>query len=192
MGAECTCFPVKRLGVVGVFLPLLPTTVFLLVAAWFILVASRPTPLYDARYLVPIVGMILGNCLRSNVRSLEKGMTVGLGWHSGYCGECGSCLSGDQNLCAGAQGTIVAHHGGFADKVRADASSVVVIPDGMELESAGPLFCGGITVFNPLVQGGPAAKGPMSTPHRLPEGRTPWDEPRFERLENGTVIQRSR
>lgn len=79
-------------------------------------------------------------------------MTVGLGWHSGYCGECGSCLSGDQNLCAGAKGTIVARHGGFADKVRADASSVVVIPEGMDLESAGPLFCGGITVFNPLVQ----------------------------------------
>jgi uncharacterized zinc-type alcohol dehydrogenase-like protein len=88
----------------------------------------------------------------SNVRSLRMGMTVGLGWHSAYCGECGSCLSGDQNLCAGAEGTIVARHGGFADKVRADAASVVAIPDGMDLESAGPLFCGGITVFNPLVQ----------------------------------------
>jgi len=27
-------------------------------------------------------------------------------------------------------------------------------PDGIDLESAGPLFCGGITVFNPLVQFG--------------------------------------
>ena len=88
----------------------------------------------------------------SNVRSLEVGATVGLGWHSAYCGECGSCRSGDQNLCAGAQGTIVARHGGFADKVRAQASSVVEIPAGMDLASAGPLFCGGITVFNPLVQ----------------------------------------
>ena len=42
----------------------------------------------------------------SNVRSLRMGMTVGLGWHSAYCGECGSCLSGDQNLCAAAEGTI--------------------------------------------------------------------------------------
>jgi len=88
----------------------------------------------------------------SNVENLEKGMTVGLGWHSGYCGHCSSCKTGDQNLCATAEGTIVGRHGGFADKVRAEASSVVVIPEGMDLESAGPLLCGGITVFNPMVQ----------------------------------------
>ncbi|QBG47485.1 ABC transporter permease [Verrucomicrobia bacterium S94] len=42
------------------------------VSAWFILVAIRPDPLYDARYMVPIIGMILGNCQRSNVMSLER------------------------------------------------------------------------------------------------------------------------
>jgi len=36
--------------------------------------------------------------------------------------------------------------------VRAAANSVVPVPDGVDLESAGPLFCAGITVFNPLVQ----------------------------------------
>ena len=44
----------------------------LFVSAWFILVAIRPEPLYDARYMVPIVGMVLGNCLRGNVLSLER------------------------------------------------------------------------------------------------------------------------
>jgi uncharacterized zinc-type alcohol dehydrogenase-like protein len=57
-----------------------------------------------------------------------------------------------ENLCAKAQGTIVERHGGFADKVRADAASVIVVPDGIDLKSAGPLLCGGITVFNPLIQ----------------------------------------
>lgn len=79
-------------------------------------------------------------------------MTVGLGWHCGYCGHCHSCKTGDQNLCEKAQPTIVAHHGGFADKVRADAASVIAIPEGIDLESAGPLLCGGITVFNPIVK----------------------------------------
>jgi uncharacterized zinc-type alcohol dehydrogenase-like protein len=65
---------------------------------------------------------------------------------------CSACLSGDHNLCSSAQSTIVAHHGGFADKVRANAVSVVKLPDSIDKESAGPLFCGGITVFNPLVQ----------------------------------------
>ncbi len=44
----------------------------LLASGWFILVSIRPDPIYDARYLVPITGMILGNCLRSNVLSLER------------------------------------------------------------------------------------------------------------------------
>ncbi len=88
----------------------------------------------------------------SDVQNLKQGMTVGLGWHSGYCGHCHSCKTGDENLCQAASETIVAHHGGFADKVRAEAPSVVVIPEGIDLASAGPLLCGGITVFNPLVQ----------------------------------------
>jgi alcohol/geraniol dehydrogenase (NADP+) len=87
-----------------------------------------------------------------HVRHLQVGQVVGLGWHSGFCGECASCRAGDHNLCPKGQGTIVGHHGGFADKVRAAASSVVPIPEGIDLKSAGPLFCGGITVFNPLVQ----------------------------------------
>ncbi len=86
------------------------------------------------------------------VKHLTVGQSVGLGWHAGYCNECAPCHSGDHNLCASAQATIVGHHGGFAEKVRAAANSVIPIPEGVELESAGPLFCGGITVFNPLVQ----------------------------------------
>ncbi len=87
-----------------------------------------------------------------HVKHLTVNQIVGLGWHAGYCNACALCHSGDHNLCATAQPTIIGHHGGFADKVRADANSVVPIPDGVELESAGPLFCAGITVFNPLVQ----------------------------------------
>lgn len=87
-----------------------------------------------------------------HVHNLKVGQVVGLGWHSGYCNACEPCHTGDHNLCTTAQPTIIGHHGGFADKVRADANSVVPIPEGIDLASAGPLFCGGVTVFNPLVQ----------------------------------------
>ena len=88
----------------------------------------------------------------SRVSHLKTGQVVGLGWHSGYCNNCDLCMSGHHNLCPSAQATVIGHHGGFADKVRAEANSVIPIPDNIELKSAGPMFCGGITVFNPLVQ----------------------------------------
>ncbi|MDN4500982.1 NAD(P)-dependent alcohol dehydrogenase [Alteromonadaceae bacterium BrNp21-10] len=97
-----------------------------------------------------VVGTI--NAVGEDVTSVKVGQRVGLGWHSAYCNTCPTCQSGDQNLCATAQPTIAARHGGFADKVRAQANSVVAIPEGVNPDSAGPLFCGGITVFNPLVQ----------------------------------------
>jgi uncharacterized zinc-type alcohol dehydrogenase-like protein len=103
--------------------------------------------------LVPgheVVGAI--SSIGGNVSHLKIGDHVGLGWHSGYCMTCSSCLSGDHNLCSSAQPTIAGHHGGFADKVRASAASVLKLPDSIDKESAGPLFCGGITVFNPLIQ----------------------------------------
>ena len=92
----------------------------------------------------------------SQVSQFKQGDRVGLGWHSGYCNHCNICLGGDHNLCDSAQATIVHHHGGFADKVRAQAISVVKLPEGLSSEVAGPLFCGGITVFNPIVQIGRA------------------------------------
>ncbi len=103
--------------------------------------------------LVPgheVVGTI--SAVGEEVTSLQVGERVGLGWHSGYCMTCPSCMSGDHNMCAHAEGTIVGRHGGFADKVRAHAASVVALPREIDIQSAGPLFCGGVTVFNPLIQ----------------------------------------
>lgn len=88
----------------------------------------------------------------ADVTSLQVGQKVGLGWHSGYCMTCQTCMDGDHNLCATSEATILGRHGGFADRVRAHATSVVPLPDNLDLVSAGPLFCGGITVFNPLLQ----------------------------------------
>lgn len=86
-----------------------------------------------------------------NVKNLVVGQNVGLGWHAGF-GDCSSCGHTDLNLLPTAQPTIAGRHGGFADKVRAEATAVVPIPEGIALDIAGPLFCAGVTVFNPLVQ----------------------------------------
>jgi uncharacterized zinc-type alcohol dehydrogenase-like protein len=61
-------------------------------------------------------------------------------------------MSGDHNLCASGESTIVGRFGGFADRVRCHWSWAIPLPDQLDAKSAGPLFCGGITVFNPIVQ----------------------------------------
>jgi len=86
------------------------------------------------------------------VTHLAVGDRVGVGWHSGYCMHCEQCLGGHHNMCPDAESTIVARHGAFADTVRARSASVIKLPAGVATGDAGPLFCGGITVFNPLVQ----------------------------------------
>ncbi len=90
----------------------------------------------------------------SNVTSRRVGDRVGLGWHAGSCLSCRQCMSGDHNLCAQAEGTIVGRHGGFADRVRCHHSFAIPIPDAIDLADAGPLFCGGITVFAPILRFG--------------------------------------
>ena len=83
-------------------------------------------------------------------RGLKVGQRVGIGWTSGSCMHCRQCLSGDQHLCAEALPTIVGHRGGFASHVRSHWAWAVPLPDSLDFAEAGPLLCGGITVFNPL------------------------------------------
>lgn len=90
--------------------------------------------------------------LGENTKGLEIGDKVGLGWNSATCGYCDNCISGFHINCPNLEGTIVERHGGFADRVRCNWDWAVKLPDDLDASKAGPLFCGGITVFNPFVQ----------------------------------------
>jgi uncharacterized zinc-type alcohol dehydrogenase-like protein len=89
--------------------------------------------------------------LGEGAKGLKIGQRVGLGWFSQSCLACHECLSGQHNLCATAQGTIVGRHGGFADRVRAQWTWVRPLPEGLDLAKVGPLLCGGVTVFAPFL-----------------------------------------
>jgi len=97
-----------------------------------------------------VVGKI--TAVGAHAKNLKVGQTVGLGWYSGSCMACPQCLGGDQNLCATAEGTIVQRHGGFATHVRSHWAWATPLPAGLDPAKAGPLFCGGVTVFNPIIQ----------------------------------------
>ncbi len=103
--------------------------------------------------LVPgheIVGKV--SAIGDTVKHLKVGQYVGLGWNARSCLMCDQCLSGHHNRCLSGEDVIVGRHGGFADKVRCQGLWAFPLPSNLNIKSAGPLFCGGITVFNPIIQ----------------------------------------
>jgi alcohol/geraniol dehydrogenase (NADP+) len=95
-----------------------------------------------------VIGRV--SALGSSAKGLEIGQRVGVGWTAGTCMHCEWCIGGDANLCPQSVPTIVGHYGGFAERVRAQWPWVIPIPEGVDATDAGPLLCGGVTVFTPL------------------------------------------
>ena len=97
-----------------------------------------------------VVGNVIG--IGDHVKDVKEGERVGLGWYARSCLSCRQCMSGNHNLCPGVQPTIIGRHGGFANRVRCQWAWAVPVPEHIDVTKAGPLFCGGITTFNPIVQ----------------------------------------
>lgn len=97
-----------------------------------------------------IIGTV--EAMGAHVKNLMMGQRVGVGWSSGSCGVCECCMTGNHNLCASNIPTVLGPFGGFSEKVRANAEWVLPIPASLEPSAAGPLLCGGITVFNPMLE----------------------------------------
>jgi uncharacterized zinc-type alcohol dehydrogenase-like protein len=90
----------------------------------------------------------------SDAKLVHEGQIVGLGWNAGSCLHCRQCLAGDHNMCSTLEQTIVGRYGAFGTRVRCHWAWATPLPEGVDPAKAGPLFCGGITVFNPLLQEG--------------------------------------
>jgi uncharacterized zinc-type alcohol dehydrogenase-like protein len=114
----------------------------------------------DIEYpLVPgheIAGIVAA--VGSEVSLHAVGDRVGVGCMVGSCGECASCLKGEEQYCipgntqtygsVDADGTVT--QGGYSSDVVVREDFVVRIPDGLELDVAAPLLCAGITTYSPL------------------------------------------
>ncbi len=92
------------------------------------------------------------------VTRFAAGDAVGVGNMVGSCRTCLSCLRGLEQYCQGQRvltynardidGSIT--QGGYSEKIVVDQDFVIRIPAGMNLASAAPLFCAGITMYSPL------------------------------------------
>lgn len=98
------------------------------------------------------IGRVVALGAVAQTKGLRIGQRVGVGWNVRSCLHCPACIRGDFQLCERVEATIVGHHGAFAERVRAHWIWSVPIPDALAPGNAGPLLCGGITVFAPLLQ----------------------------------------
>jgi len=84
-------------------------------------------------------------------KGLAIGQRVGIGWTAKSCQHCDACINGEQVNCQQGSVPTIMNKGGFAEKLRADWQWVIPLPEKLDVASAGPLLCGGITVFKPLL-----------------------------------------
>lgn len=98
-----------------------------------------------------VIGRVVALGSAAQDKGLQVGQRVGIGWTARSCGHCDTCISGNQINCEQGAVPTIMNRGGFAEKLRADWQWVIPLPENIDIESAGPLLCGGITVFKPLL-----------------------------------------
>jgi len=99
-----------------------------------------------------VIGRVVA--VGQGVDPAEIGSLRGLGFIAGSCRHCRYCLSGRQTLCDSLEMTVIGRTGGFASHVKAHQDWLIPLPADLDPASAGPLFCAGVTVFEPLFSGG--------------------------------------
>lgn len=89
-----------------------------------------------------VVGQVLA--LGTEVEGVEPGQRVGLPWLGWTCGQCRYCRGGQENLCDRIRFTGFHRHGGFAERMIADARYLVPLPPSLPPLEAAPLLCAGV------------------------------------------------
>ncbi|MDF1504231.1 NAD(P)-dependent alcohol dehydrogenase [Roseisolibacter sp. H3M3-2] len=106
-----------------------------------------------------IVGRVVS--VGDRVSKYKQGDAVGVGCLVDSCRTCASCEAGLEQYCdtghTQTYGGIEKEtgrptQGGYSSEIVVDERFVLRIPDGMDLASAAPLLCAGITTFSPLRQ----------------------------------------
>lgn len=66
------------------------------------------------------------------------------------CGECASCLRGEENICLKGQALGIVRPGGFSDYVLVPHPRYLVDIDGLDAAEAAPLACAGVTTYSAI------------------------------------------
>ncbi|RKR06680.1 putative zinc-type alcohol dehydrogenase-like protein [Kushneria sinocarnis] len=104
-----------------------------------------------------IVGRVTG--VGSEVTGYQVGELVGVGCMVDSCRQCSACSDGLEQYCENGftmtYGSVDPHdgtmtQGGYSDAIVVSERFVVRMPEGIDLPSAAPIMCAGITTYSPL------------------------------------------
>ncbi|MEU8149758.1 NAD(P)-dependent alcohol dehydrogenase [Nonomuraea sp. NPDC048901] len=114
---------------------------------------TAPYPVAPGHEIAGIVAAV-----GPEVTQYAVGDRVGVGCMVDSCGECSSCRKGEEQYCL--KGNTLTYgstdkdgritQGGYTTHIVVTEDFVVRIPEGIELDSAAPLLCAGITTYSPL------------------------------------------
>ena len=99
----------------------------------------------------------------SGVTKFKVGDTVGVGCMIDSCKSCQSCQDGEEQYCLAPTGPTMTYNGylkadgsgfntfgGYSTHVVVREDFVLDIPDALDIKSAAPILCAGITTYSPL------------------------------------------
>jgi len=95
-----------------------------------------------------IVGRIIET--GKDVKKLQKGDRVGIGWINSACGKCEYCKNGYENLCFEFVSTGKDVDGGYAEYTKINENYAALIPENFTDEEASPLLCAGAVGYRAL------------------------------------------
>jgi uncharacterized zinc-type alcohol dehydrogenase-like protein len=95
------------------------------------------------------------------VTRFKPGDIVGVGCMIDSCGECRSCREGDEQYCEGPHSWTATYngpmipdgtntYGGYSEMIIVKEGFVLKIPDTLDIASAAPILCAGVTTYSPL------------------------------------------
>jgi len=89
----------------------------------------------------------------SDITDFKIGDKVGFGCFRDFCGDCKWCKKGDDNLCKNTDQPLTygdIYWGGYATALQQPAKMFFKLPENLPEEVIPPLFCAGITSYNPV------------------------------------------
>jgi uncharacterized zinc-type alcohol dehydrogenase-like protein len=99
----------------------------------------------------------------SAVKKFKIGQIVGVGCMIDSCQTCTPCKNGDEQFCAGEHGPTMTYNGyfrdpasnyntfgGFSTHIAANEAFLLNIPEKLDLSSAAPILCAGVTTYAPM------------------------------------------